>query len=233
MRYGIRLDEFDCGKWGRVMFQQWLHPCEHGQTFTERGIDWLAQFIKPGDTVIDVGAYTGDTAIPMAVAAGKEGFVHAFEPNPESFEVLLYNSTLNQDFAPIVVYPYAIGTVREDAIFHYHAEQINGGFLTEGKPVSVKRVRLDECDIAGRISFVKFDCEGEDGILLAEYSHWLKIHRCVVQVERFPTLSYDQEQQLWKAITDYGTAFMEGDWGYTKLTQLPKVLCNIVLFPYD
>lgn len=232
MRYGIRLDEFYCGKWGTVMFHQWLNPNEKGQTFTERGIDWLAQFIKPGDTVVDVGGYIGDTAIPMAAAAGKEGSVHVFEPNPEALEVLLYNSTINQNFAPIIVYPYAIGVKKEDAIFRYHAEQINGGALTEGIPVPVKRVRLDECDIPGRVTFVKFDCEGEDGILLAEFNKWLKIRRVVVQVERFPNLTKPQEEQLWKAITDYGTAFMEGDWHYAKITSLPDVLCNLILFPY-
>jgi methyltransferase, FkbM family len=232
MKYGARLDEFWLGKWGRIQFYQWLNPNERGQNFTQGTIDWLANFINAGDTVIDIGAYTGDTAIPMAVAAGKTGTVHAFEPNPAALEVLMQNATLNPDIASIIVYPYAIGTTRGDAVFRYHAEQINGGFLTEGAPVPVKRVRLDECDITGRISFVKFDTEGEDGVLLAEFNNWLSLRKPVVQVERFPHLNECQVKQLWKAIDTYGIPSMEGDWNFSRLMSLPDVLCNIMVRPY-
>lgn len=43
--------------------------------------------IKEGSVILDVGAYIGDTT----EALRSKGVVHAFEPNPESFECLKYN----------------------------------------------------------------------------------------------------------------------------------------------
>lgn len=231
MRYPTQVEEFNLGKWGTVKFANWLHPHEHRKVFTERDINWLAQFISPGDTVIDVGSFTGDTTLPMAVAAGKEGQVHAFEPNPASLEVLLQNSTLNPEFAKIIVYPYAIGVEKGDAIFRYHCEQINGGLLTDGIQVHVKRARLDECDVSGRISFVKFDCEGEDAILLYTYFDWLKAQDAVVQVERFPGMSQNHYEEFWRIIKNYGTPFLKDDWSFTELKRLPTDLVDIVIRP--
>lgn len=43
--------------------------------------------IRKGSVIIDVGAYIGDTTEGLR----SKGVVHAFEPNPESFECLKYN----------------------------------------------------------------------------------------------------------------------------------------------
>ena len=143
MTYPTTIEEFSLGHWGVVKFHQWLHPSEQRKTFAESDIAWIANFVKPGDTAIDIGAYTGDTALPMAVAAGHKGHVFAFEPNPVSLAVLLKNSKINPHIAPIWVLPYAVGVRREERVFKYHCGQINGGALTDGDPVTVKAVRLD------------------------------------------------------------------------------------------
>ena len=232
MTYGTTITDHDLGRWGTIKFAQWDHPNEGRKEFSEEYIDWLAQFIKPGDTAIDIGAFTGDTALPMAIAAGPAGTVYAFEPNPASLEVLLKNATLNNHIAPIIVCPYAIGVTGGDAVFRYHCEQINGGFLMQGDPVTVKRVRLDECEInASRVAFVKFDCEKEDGALLAEFTPWLSKHRAVVKVERFPGLDDNERRVFWNAVFNYGTAFIDGDWTTTPLTEIPEGLTNIVIKP--
>jgi FkbM family methyltransferase len=231
MKYQTTIEEFDLDKWGKAKFANWHHPSEQRKVFAQSDIDWISNFIKPGDTVIDIGAYTGDTALPYAVTAGPTGQVLAFEPNLVSLEILLQNSTLNPQFATIWVIPYAVGVRREERIFHYHCGQINGGYLTEGEPVTVKCVRLDS--FPEKPSFVKIDCEGEDGLLLAEYTSWLKASKAVVQVERFPTLNPDQCAMLWAAITNYGTPTMEGDWTFTKLKQLPDRICNIIINPNE
>jgi FkbM family methyltransferase len=215
-----------------MKFCQWLHPHEHRKVFTERDIDYLAQFIQPGDTAVDIGSFTGDTALPMAVAAGQTGYVYAFEPNPESLRVLIDNSILNPQFALICVIPYAIGLAREKRVFRYHCEQINGGFLTGGDPITVKNIRLDEGVIENKVSFVKFDCEGEDGVLLDAFIPWLKGNgNPVVQVERYPHLTDAQQFILWKAITAYGIPSLKDDWSFTELTKLPETLVDIVIRP--
>jgi tRNA G46 methylase TrmB len=61
-----------------------------------RGIVWrmgyLGEYIpKEGDVVIDVGAYTGDTALIFSRLVGEKGRVIAFEPDSYCFQKLVKN----------------------------------------------------------------------------------------------------------------------------------------------
>lgn len=61
----------------------------------EYEIDFLRKFIKPGDTVIDVGANIGTHAVAFSRMVGKGGRVFAFEPQPRIFKILEANIQLN------------------------------------------------------------------------------------------------------------------------------------------
>jgi FkbM family methyltransferase len=47
--------------------------------------------VAPGDIVLDCGAFNGNSAILLGRKAGPEGFVYAFEPNPEMSPILQRN----------------------------------------------------------------------------------------------------------------------------------------------
>ncbi len=70
--------------------------------FSQSLVDQLRQWIEPGDTVIDIGAHSGDFSLPLALAAGRRGIVFAWEPNPYVFEVLEKNTRLNTDRTQII-----------------------------------------------------------------------------------------------------------------------------------
>src|SRR3972149_742186 len=80
--YGHELREFQLAHDGRIEFAQWLHPYDRPTEITQSAVDALRGFVFPGDFVIDVGAHTGDTTVPMALAAGPTGCTLAIEPNP-------------------------------------------------------------------------------------------------------------------------------------------------------
>ena len=48
----------------------------------------LRSFLREGDVAIDIGAHTGDSTLPIALAVGVGGTVFALEPNPYVFKVL-------------------------------------------------------------------------------------------------------------------------------------------------
>lgn len=58
-------------------------------------IDALRRGVRPGDTVIDIGAHYGQYAILMSAFAGPTGTVLAFEPDPYARAVLEQNVALN------------------------------------------------------------------------------------------------------------------------------------------
>jgi FkbM family methyltransferase len=73
-------------------------PAEHlGQCLSTTGIYDLAvselmfRLVRHGDVIIDAGANIGYTTLLAAVAAGAQGKVIAFEPNPRLFPILAKN----------------------------------------------------------------------------------------------------------------------------------------------
>lgn len=59
-------------------------------------LDFVASYLKPGMTVIDVGANVGLYSLISSVMVGTTGKVHAFEPGRLSFERLQRNLNLNR-----------------------------------------------------------------------------------------------------------------------------------------
>jgi len=72
--------------------------------WAENEIAFLRHFIRPADSVLDVGANIGTHTLAFAQAVGPKGQVYAFEPRPEIFRLLeaairdnaLTNVTLRQ-----------------------------------------------------------------------------------------------------------------------------------------
>lgn len=59
--------------------------------WAELEIELISQFVADGDVVADVGAYIGSHARAFSELVGKSGWVYAFEPRREIFDILLEN----------------------------------------------------------------------------------------------------------------------------------------------
>src|SRR6185295_7687850 len=89
----------------------------------------LHGFLQPGDIAIDIGAHTGDSTLPMALAVGPAGTVFALGPNPYVFKVLEKNAGLNPSATHIV--PLMFAAMPEDGEFEFEYSDegyCNGGF---------------------------------------------------------------------------------------------------------
>src|SRR5207249_11402124 len=91
-KYPARTDVYNLENEGRIEFANWENPLTKSFIITEPMINFFKKFIRQGDMAIDIGANIGDTTVPMAIAAGKEGLTLAFDPNPYVFEILKINS---------------------------------------------------------------------------------------------------------------------------------------------
>ena len=66
-----------------------------GTDFEPAERDYVARNLRPGMTVINVGANVGLYALMASRIVGERGAVHAFEPSSESFERLRRNRDMN------------------------------------------------------------------------------------------------------------------------------------------
>src|SRR5690242_13737986 len=68
----------------------------------------IERIIRPGMTIIDVGANHGMFSLEAAHLIGREGTIHAFEPTPSTRSLLLNNLAVN-GLDQVKVFPSALG----------------------------------------------------------------------------------------------------------------------------
>ncbi len=217
--YGCDLREFKLACDGRIEFAQWLHPYDRPTVITQGAVDALREFIQPGDFVIDVGAHTGDTTVPMALAAGPTGCTLAIEPNPYVFKVLARNAVLNVEKTHIV--PRCFAATERDGrfVFHYSdASFCNGGFKSQQRawlyrrkhPLTVKGRKLldvlggEFADWLPKLSYVKIDAEGYDRAILQSLLPIVREYRPVIRTEVFRKLRAGERFALYDLLAGEG-----------------------------
>jgi FkbM family methyltransferase len=167
---------------GEVRLARWLHPAERVKVIAPGQVGALRAFLRPGDVAIDVGAHTGDSALPMALAVGPAGTVFALEPNPYVFKILAVNASLNPSKTHVV--PLMFAATAEDGEFEFSYSDsgyCNGGFhqsVSRWKHGHFARLRVEGRNLAAwlrrfepealaRLRYVKIDTEGHDRAIVS------------------------------------------------------------------
>jgi len=218
--YPSEVREVEVPNYGKVLYAQWLHPKESPKEASIKDVGYWERFVSPGDLVLDIGAHTGDTTVPMALAAGSAGHVIAFEPNPYVFEVLERNSTLNpRELMRITAYNFAATVNDGRFVFQYSDEGFcNGGFLSElqtpprghRQPLEIEGRNLSRflraeygIDLR-RLSFVKIDTEGHDRAVLQSLADVLTEYRPIVMTELYGGLAKEERLALAHSLLELG-----------------------------
>jgi FkbM family methyltransferase len=217
--YGYEVREFELPRDGVIEYAQWLHPYDVPKLITQPAVDAIRQFVSPGDFVVDVGAHSGDTTVPMALAAGQGGCALALEPNPYVFKVLAVNATLNRDKTNIAARCCAATQTDGDFVFHYSdAGFCNGGFRSQQRWRLYRRkhaltiqgrnllsmLQTDFADWLPKLSYIKVDAEGYDRAILASILPVIRERRPVIRTEIYRKLLARERHELFDLLADAG-----------------------------
>ncbi|SNX52860.1 FkbM family methyltransferase [Thermoanaerobacterium sp. RBIITD] len=162
---------------------------EYGE-WAQIEIDTLAKFIKPGDTVIDAGAYIGTHTIAFANIVGNSGRVIAFEPNPIAFRIL-ENNCVRNSCSNVVLYPYALGNAEgQVSLFINTNNNVGGSCLLDvnkesndrNHQIIVEQRRLDSI-LNDSLHFIKADVEGMELELLEGSENLIIKYKPVIFLE--------------------------------------------------
>jgi FkbM family methyltransferase len=212
-KYPYRVDKFDLSREGIIEFANWQNPLIRPYALTQGEIDFFRELIPAGSFAIDIGAHVGSISVPMALAAGHEGLVLSFEPNPQVFEGLKLNAALNAGKYHIV--PLPLGVADQEAEFHYassEASMSNGGLVLSEKDDALGKHKLKETiqtvqlskyllkhypDRLPKLSFIKIDAEGLDLMIIKDLKSILDQFKPIVIAEVFfsKTRSLSREEQ--------------------------------------
>ncbi|MEM1126792.1 MAG: FkbM family methyltransferase [Bacteroidota bacterium] len=132
--------------------------------------DLLHQYVRPGMTVLDIGAHIGEFTIVAGHLVGADGRVIAFEPNAALVEVVRDNVRLN-GLAHVHVEPVALADTDGDVVLEVHSEPSISALLEEGmeqRPrtmtARVSAITLDAYCSAHQVTphLIKIDVEGAE-----------------------------------------------------------------------
>jgi len=159
----------------------------------------LDRVVRPGDTVLDIGAHKGYVALQLARRAGARGSVLAFEPDPRARACLERHRERNR-LPSIRVFAHALGAESGELDFALSNQLGWSSFFpnTTAMPEVAERVsvavrRLDDLVAEGaialdpdRFSFAKLDAEGAEPLVLRGMARvlretnptlWIEINR--------------------------------------------------------
>ncbi len=237
--YGFKVKKFQIPNIGTIQYAQWLHPLEKPKEITASNILFYQQLSKKGGMIIDIGAHTGDTTIPMARAVGKDGLVLGIEPNQYVFKILEKNARLNSDQLNIVPLCFAATAKAGKFVFHYSdASFCNGGFLQQIRnqrynhnfPLEVVGKNLQDYllqeykDNLVKLDLIKIDAEGYDKEILKTIPKILESYQPNLLVECYKKLNVYERNELFDVLNrfDYNMYFLENFNVFDELKEIKK-----------
>lgn len=130
--------------------------------------------IKPGDWVVDGGAFIGDHTIAYLKAVGPEGKVYAFEPNPAAYSCLCHNCpdavTMNSGLSD-----------KEEYVDYFDNSNAGAGHIGHDLG-SIQLIPLDSLNLR-RCDFLKLDIEGCEYEALVGAEKTIRQHKPILWVE--------------------------------------------------
>ena len=218
-RYGSQVKQFNLESIGLVDYAQWKHPAESDKYIGETDVNYLKTFLNDGDFCIDIGAHSGDTTVPMALAVGKSGFVLALEPNPFVFPVLNKNASLNKNYTNI--FPLMIAATEKDGDIEF--EYSDSGFCNGGLHKNISRWKHGHAfnltvtglnlssllhdkfsDKLPNLRFIKVDAEGYDLSILKSISDIIEEYKPLIKAEIFKQTDNTYREAMFSFFSEKG-----------------------------
>lgn len=154
----------------------------------------VEQVVRPGDTVVDVGANIGYYTLKLSELVGKNGRVFAFEPEPENYQ-LLERNVARRKCDNVTLVPKAIASsagTRKLFLSSFNPGDHRMYDSGDGRQsVEIQTVRLDEYfqNIPGPIDFIKIDVQGAEGGVIESLGDLLenpRTPRLLIMTEFWP-----------------------------------------------
>jgi FkbM family methyltransferase len=201
-------------------------------------LELFERYVRPGDTVLDVGAQIGFYSVHLGEMVTASGHVYSFEPDPRPLEYL--RASLSESRMDWVrAEPFALSAREGKMDFNVSpifgwSTAVRNSHLTGLKRVSVPTFPLDTLvekgEVLGKIRLVKIDVEGFELEVLRGMRRVLRKARPILIMEiNRPMLEFQGTSPLevFEFLTSFGYEVYEIQvnlrWGRTRpLVTLPS-----------
>ena len=191
----------------------------------------IRRIVRPGDTVLDVGASYGGFSLLAARLVGPSGHVHAFEPQRRQADMLTRSAEAN-GFRQLTIHPVALSDREGEATMYLF--EPDSGFTSFSRPepghrrteISVQVMRGDNCldklNIDS-IRLLKIDTEKhEDAVLRGAASFLNEKPPAYIIFEHYDPLAPFWEAPVIRQLLEMG---------YRRLFEIPRTLLRVHVRP--
>jgi FkbM family methyltransferase len=178
--------------------------------FESNTIRLYTELVKPGYTVLDIGANIGSHTLPLASRVGKSGRVIAFEPTGYGIHKMRTNIELNRDLAPRILVNQMMLVAHEDDRLESEiysswplfgkAEEIHkehlGQLKDTGGAVAITLDRAIQNLQVTKIDLIKLDVDGNEYHVIAGGKNTLSHQKPPILMELAPYLFDPKSRQF-------------------------------------
>jgi FkbM family methyltransferase len=179
----------------------------------------LKRTVLPGWTVVDIGAHIGYHTLLLAKLAGSQGKVFAFEPTPETFQVLQENVSLNAYTNVVLVRKAVTDRPRSVTMMPLESDKEllpRSAAITDGVG-EIEAISLDQffAESPQKVALVKVDAEGEEAAVLDGMERVLKRDRPVLLIELHEWNIHGMDHPVFERLrkSDYQFEFLDREGG--------------------
>lgn len=141
-------------------------------------LDFVHDYLREGDTVVDVGANIGLVTLESSLIVGQKGKIYSIEPHPKTYDFLKGNIGLNH-LTNIETFNVALGNSSGNTLFSNERSDDQNSIINEGNGISVPIRRLEELINSSNIALLKIDVEGYEKYVLLGAVKLLKVTECI------------------------------------------------------
>ncbi|PHQ16218.1 FkbM family methyltransferase [Marinobacter profundi] len=168
--------------------------------------DVLKNIIPPGAKVVDIGANVGYYTLLFSSLVGSKGRVIAFEPIPETFDLLSNNVTASAA-QNVTLVNGAVSTDTQEVDFTIPEENLFQSHMVPEGDIHVMSFPLRSfLPESWSLDFLKIDAEGCDEEIIKSSIGVINAHRPFVMAE----LSQEKAWALVGVLENYSLRFIEG-----------------------
>jgi FkbM family methyltransferase len=149
-------------------------------------IELLKKHIKPGDTVLDIGANIGFYATILSDIVGEKGKIHCFEPDTTNFAHLKKTTS---SYKNIIINNKAVGP-KTEKLKIYTSKNLNVDHRTYkpeeyDREIEIDAVSIDDYLTGTRVDFIKMDIQGFEMEAMKGMKETLKNNPNVKMISEF------------------------------------------------
>lgn len=175
----------------------------------------IVGLVKPGMTVLDVGAHCGYFSVLLGDLVGPEGRVLSFEPNPPIAELLRRTVAINGHDRRTTVHEVALGDTLGVASLAVPDNEPKNAHVVPGPAlagtVQVPLIRADQIPGALEADFIKIDAEGAEQAIWRGLGNILALGRPLTILLEFTSARYPDAAGFLDEILSHGFSLSEVD----------------------